>query len=335
MSAMEDILIVPGPDVAAILDGEEAEVMAIVAAAYAAHERGESVVPHSCFLPLPGDRNRAIALPAYLGGERAVAGVKWIASFPENVARGSARASGLVVLSSLATGRPYAVIEGAIVSARRTAASAAIAARALAAAPPPRIGLLGCGAINFEVLRFLLVVWPHVERVLLADLSPARAAAFAERARARFPGVAFATAANWRALAAGCALVSIATTATTPYMDALPGGELRTVLHLSLRDLAPEAVLAADNVVDDADHVCRAQTSLHLAERRGGGRRFIRCTLAEVLAGAAAPKRTADAPTIFSPFGLGVLDIALARYVWEQAARDGKGTRLPFAVRSG
>lgn len=307
--------------------------MAIVAAAYAMHGGGESVVPHSSFLRFPGGRNRAIALPAYLGGPAGVAGLKWIASFPENVEHGLARASGLVVLNSPATGRPYAVVEGALVSARRTAASAALAARALHAdAPPARVGFLGCGAVNFETLRFLLAVWPDIGQVRLADLSAARAAAFAARARARFPRVACAIARDWRTLLAECPLVSIATTATTPYVDALPTDTVRTVLHLSLRDLAPEVVLGADNVVDDADHVCREETSLHLAERATRGRAFIRCTLAEVLAGRAAPKRPRDPCTIFSPFGLGILDIALANFVWERAAACGKGTRLPFAT---
>lgn len=332
MSTGGDILIVPAADVAGILEGEAATLMAIVAAAYAAHRRGETVVPRSCFLRFPGGRNRAIALPAYLGGEVGVAGIKWIASFPANLAWGQARASGLVVLNSPATGRPYAVIEGALVSAQRTAASAALAAQALhAGLPPVRVGLLGCGAINFETLRFLLAVWPGITQVLLTDLSAARAAAFAARARARFPRVTCEIASDWRMLLADCPLVSIATTATTPYIDALPRGALRTIVHLSLRDLAAEVVLAADNVVDDADHVCRAETSLHLAARATRGRAFIRCTLADVLAGIAAPKRTDDSCTVFSPFGLGILDIAVANFVWERAEACGKGTRLPFA----
>jgi len=62
-----------------------------------------------------------------------------------------------------------------------------------------------------------------------------------------------------------------------------------------------------------------------------GDRRFIRAALADVLAGAAPPKREYGGPTIFSPFGLGILDIAVAHYLCERAIALGKGMHLPFA----
>jgi ornithine cyclodeaminase len=123
-------------------------------------------------------------------------------------------------------------------------------------------------------------------------------------------------------------LVSFATTAVEPHVSDLsmcPPGT--TLLHISLRDLSAEAILAGDNVVDDVEHVCRAQTSVHLAEQRSGGRAFIRCELAAVLSGAAPPRR-GPGPTIFSPFGLGILDLAVAEHAVEVAARSGLGTRI-------
>jgi 2,3-diaminopropionate biosynthesis protein SbnB len=332
MTTDTSLLFLPGDDVAELLRDQEAVVMAAVRDAYLAHGRGETLAPHSTFLRFPGGDDRMIALPAYLGGRFDVAGIKWIASFPGNHARGLERASGAVVLSSLTIGRPTAILEGSIISAKRTAASAAVAARALhETAFDPQLGLLGCGRINFEVLRFLLHVWPGLAAVRLYDVDPARAARFADAGANRFPALRFVVVEDAGTLLAGSTLVSIATTAVEPHVAYLGGGPLRTVLHLSLRDLEPAVILAADNVVDDPDHVCRAATSLHRAEQLIGHRGFIRCALADVLAGREPPARDYGVPTIFSPFGLGILDMAVAQLVCERAATERRGLRLPFA----
>jgi ornithine cyclodeaminase len=84
-------------------------------------------------------------------------------------------------------------------------------------------------------------------------------------------------------------------------------------------------ILSCDNIVDDIDHICRAQTSIHLAEQLVGNRDFIRCTLAEIIRGEAAARRSVEGIAVFSPFGLGVLDLAVAQYVRELAFKNNLG----------
>lgn len=325
-----DLLVLGSDEVGDLLAGREAEVIDAVAEAYTLHGRGESSLPHSAFLRFPGNgRDRIIALPAYLGGGFDMAGVKWIASFPGNAGHGLPRASAVMILNSCETGRPTALLEASSISAWRTAASAALAASRLAT-PGAEIGLVGTGPINFEVLRFVRVALPGRDRVVVYDLDPARAEAFASRAAEAWPDLGIRAAPDVASVLAGSSLVSFATTASEPHVGDLSGcGAGSTILHVSLRDLSVEAILESDNVVDDADHVCRASTSLHLAEQAVGDRRFIRCTLADVLAGTAPARRSAGGVTVFSPFGLGVLDLAVARMAFARAVEAGRGIRLP------
>jgi 2,3-diaminopropionate biosynthesis protein SbnB len=324
------MLIIGREQVRRVLDGADAEVVAAVRAAYESHERGETAVPHSVFLRFPDDdRNRIIALPAFLGGDDAVAGIKWISSFPGNVAAGRPRASAVMILNSMRTGAPEAVLEAATVSARRTAASAALAAAVLAApAPDTGVSLVGCGVINREVLRLLRTTLPALAAVTVFDLDPARARALAEECATRHPDLKVEVAPGIGAALGAHRLVSLATTASTPHLDTGPCLPGTLILHLSLRDLTPQTVLSSTNIVDDADHVCRASTSLHLAEQEVGDRDFIASSLGALLLAGVPYRRDEAGLTVFSPFGLGVLDLAVARLVRRRAAALGVGAEF-------
>jgi 2,3-diaminopropionate biosynthesis protein SbnB len=334
----DSLLVLNGNEVTSLLANRELEVIDLVGRAYVAHRRGASSLPHSIFLRFPdNESNRIIGLPAFLGDGFDVAGMKWIASFPGNVERGMERASAVLILNSCETGRAEAILESSVISARRTAASAALAARVLMdGTVPERIGLIGTGVINLEVARFLRAALPGARRFLLFDLDPQRARRFAASLRETLGAeIEAETAASDEEVLAACPLVSFATTAIRPHVHDLsacrPGA---VVLHLSLRDLAPEAILDCDNIVDDPDHVCRAQTSLHLAEQATGGRGFIRCTLADILQGTEPPRRDGTV-AVFSPFGLGVLDIAVGQRVANLARAAGIGIHIPSFLPTG
>jgi ornithine cyclodeaminase/alanine dehydrogenase-like protein (mu-crystallin family) len=93
------------------------------------------------------------------------------------------------------------------------------------------------------------------------------------------------------------------------------------VLHVSLRDLTPQILLASSNIVDDVEHCLKANTSPHLVEQLTGNRDFLLGTLNDVMAGRVAVP--ADRPVVFSPFGLGVLDLAVGKCVYDQVASCG------------
>ena len=68
-------------------------------------------------------------------------------------------------------------------------------------------------------------------------------------------------------------------------------------------------------------------TSPHLAEKLTGGRSFVTGTLAQLIRGECKVDHTR--PAIFSPFGLGVLDLAVGHWIYERAVATGKALQVP------
>lgn len=323
------MMILKGSEVSSLLNGQEKTLIEIVERAYKAHAQGASSLPHSTFLRFPDDdANRIIALPAYLGQEFEVAGMKWVSSFPGNLSRGVDRASAVVILNSPHTGRPEAIIEGSIISAKRTAASAALAAKVFHnGVQNVCLGIIGTGLINFEVVKSLMAVYPELQTLVVYDLDMARAVQFKQKCLETFEQLEICVERDINHVFKRCSLISFATTASQPYVTDLSAcPPSTTILHVSLRDLSPQVILSCDNVADDIGHVCRAGTSLHLAEQLVGHRDFIRGTLADILLGEAPVRKNNGSKVVFSPFGLGVLDLAVSKHVYELARQRGMGT---------
>ena len=317
--------VVPGAQVQQALRGRESQIVELVEGAYRVHSTGASVTPPSYFPRFP-DRpsSRIIALPASIGGRVRVDGLKWISSFPDNVAEGIPRASAVLILNDHDTGYPFACLESSIISATRTAALAASAAGWLSRdrCRPRRIGFFGVGLIARYIHTYLAATGWSFEEIGVYDTSADSAEGF--RGYLDRSGTAGRTTVHDSAerLIRSSDLVVFATSAGEPHVrDPLWFDHNPVVLHVSLRDLAPEIVLASTNIVDDVEHCLRAGTSPHLAEQLTGNRDFVRGTLYDVMVERVT--LPAQAPLVFSPFGLGVLDLAVGKYVYDEVARSG------------
>jgi len=317
--------VISGGQVQGVLQGREAEIVELVAATYRLHGVGDSVNPPSYFLRFPDRPSaRIIALPASIGGPIRVDGLKWVSSFPENVAAGVPRASAVLILNDHDTGYPLACLEASIISATRTAASAALAADWLSRGRPrpTRVGFVGAGLIARYIHMFLAATGWSFDEIGAHDLSAESAAGF--RGYLEQSGTAGQVRVYDSAeeLIRSSDLLVFATVAAQPHVSELSWfGHDPLVLHVSLRDLAPQILLASTNVVDDIEHCLKANTSPHLVEQLTGNRDFLLGTLDDVMAGRITVP--AGRPVIFSPFGLSVLDLAVGKYVYDQVASAG------------
>jgi len=318
--------VISGEQVQQALAGRESEIGALVEATYRLHGAGDSVNPPSYFLRFP-DRpsSRIIALPASLGGPSRVDGLKWISSFPGNTGSGLPRASAVLILNDPDTGYPYACLESSVISATRTASSAALAADKLSQGRtrPLRVGFVGTGLIARYIHTHLRATGWEFEETGVHDLSADSAEGFRgylERSGA--PG-RVTVHDKIEGLIRSSDLLVFATIAGSPHVhDPAWFDHHPLVLHVSLRDLDPAIVLASANFVDDVEHCLKADTSPHLAEQATGGREFIDGTLDDVLTGRVSVPT--DRTVVFSPFGLGVLDLAVGRFVHDEVVRRGE-----------
>ena len=118
--------------------------VAAVERAFAAHGRGEALMPPKVYLPLEKYGGDFRAMPAYLDGS---AGVKWVNSHPGNPKRhGLPAVMGMYILSDPSTAEPLAVMDGTLLTAFRTGAASAVASKHLARKASRTLGIIGCGA---------------------------------------------------------------------------------------------------------------------------------------------------------------------------------------------
>ena len=302
--------------------------MELVQATYRLHSSGDSVNPPSYFLRFP-DRptSRIIALPAHIGGEVQKSGIKWISSFPENRATNLARASAVLILNDASTGYPLACLEASLISATRTAASAALAAESIS--PDPFTGTLaviGTGIIARTTVEWLLFRNWNFRKIKLYDVDKNEAEHFSKWLRDQFKLDAVIQDSLEDAVS-DSSLILFTTTTLDPYLaDKELFAQSPTVLHLSLRDICVNVILASQNIVDDVDHCLKARTSLHLTEMETGNRNFVSGSLVDVLE--KRFKLDHQRPRIFSPFGLGVLDVAVGNFVLEAAKSSGEAIEV-------
>lgn len=318
--------IIPVSAIDAALHELGAAVIDIIARTYLDHSQGWTVNPDSHFLRFP-DRpgDRIIALPASIDRpDLSVSGLKWISSYPGNRRRGLPRASAVLILNDRNTGYPYAVMEGARISAVRTAASAVLGARWLAPDGKRRtagsLSINGTGVIARAILEMFAEDDWHFDRILLFDTNRPALDAFRDDVQ-RDTG--FEVCPTCESEARRGDIVVYTTTATTPHVppDAVFTPN-QTLLHVSLRDLSPETIYGCENYFDDIGHCLKANTSPHLTAQRYGNLSFVSGTIADVMSGRVCPSR--DKPVVFSPFGMGILDLALGHEIYRSVSNAGK-----------
>lgn len=295
--------------------------LAAVESAFAAHGRGDALMPAKVYLSLPQHDGDFRAMPAFLDG---AAGVKWVNSHPQNPVRfGLPSVRAVYVLSDPATASPLAILDGTLLTAWRTGAAGGVASKHLASRRPRTIGLVGSG------VQARVLVEAH--RALFEDLLPLFADLRHEAAEA------LARELGGRAVsveeASGADIVCAQTPSRTPVVMRAwvkPGAHVNAMGADApgKQELDPRVLLDGRVFIDDfeqATHSGEVNVPLHDGALRVDQ---IAGTLGEVVAGRKPGRTRDDEITIFDSTGLAVQDLALARALYERARQRGVGQTL-------
>ncbi|APG82875.1 ornithine cyclodeaminase family protein [Sinorhizobium americanum] len=276
-------------------------------------------VRHHHDVEVPGEADATLLImPAWQPG--AYIGVKMVSVFPGNQTRALPAIHGSYLLSSAKTGELLAILDGGELTARRTAAASALAARHLAREDAGRLLMVGTGRLSANVIEAHASVRP-IRDVAIWGRDPKKAEATAKELDLK--GVAVSVAMDLEAAAREADIVSCATLSSEPLIrgDWLkPGAHLDLIgaFKPSMRESDDRAAARASIFVDTRDGALSEGGDIVQPLRAGViTEASIRADLFELARGTHPGRTTPDEITLFKSVGAALEDLAGAVLAFE------------------
>lgn len=276
---------------------------------------------HHHTVPVPGAPDATLLLmPAWRAGT--YLGIKLVTVFPGNAQKALPAVSAAYVLMDATTGAIKALIDGGELTARRTAATSALAARFLARPDARTLVVVGTGRIARELADFHLALRPSLQTVAVWGRSAAHAGEFASDLARR--GIRASASDDLARAVAAADIVSVATLSTTPLVR---GEWVRPGTHVDLVGGYTPAMREADDAL-----IRKARV---FVDTREGGLKEPGDIVAPIAAGILNPaavadlhdlcrgskdaRRTPEEITVFKSVGAALEDLAAAIEIVEPA----------------
>ena len=317
--------------------------------AFAALSSGTAVVPHRSHLPIERHAGISLIMPAYLDAghlEDQALTVKTVSLFDHNRARGLARIQSAVMVFEPDTGRPQAVLEGATLTAIRTAAASGLATELLARSDSETLAIFGAGVQAAAHLEAICCVRP-IRDVWIYSRTREKASQWIEsltqhppsaptprHARAAPPR--FHLAESPTAALQHADIVCATTTSTDPIFDDAdirPGTHINAVgsFKPTVRELPAKTIIRAEVFVDSREAAWEeAGDLIQPLQDRQIDRQHIRAELGELVLGKMPGRTHPQAITVFKSVGIAIQDAAAARQALANARQLGLGTSVPW-----
>ena len=297
--------------------------------ALAAMFQGDCVMPvrHHHTVSVPGEADATLLLmPARQPGHHI--GAKLVSVFPDNATRSLPAIHGSYLLSSGQTGELLAVIDGGELTARRTAAASALAARHLAREDASKLLVVGTGRLSVNLVEAHSRVRP-IRQVSIWGRDRQKA----ERAAADACALGYAAkvVSDLEAATREADIISCATLSRGPLIKGewlKPGSHLDLIgaFTKEMRESDDEAVRRARVFVDTrAGAFAEAGDILQPIASGVISRDHVQADLAELVRGAEG-RNSPDEITLFKSVGAALEDLAGAILAYQTAMQDSAGS---------
>jgi len=268
------------------------------------------------------------AMPAYLPDLKA-AGMKWISGYPDNYKKGLPYISGLLILNDAESGIPVAVMDGVWITAVRTGAATAVAAKYLARPDSRTVGILGCGVQGRSNLEALSAVFSGITTVKAYDPSPQAQKKYLAEMREKLGLEVIGAGSPREAVVDSDIVVTAGPIARDPKPviedDWLKAGAFASPVDFDAY-WKKEALLGIDKFcVDDTPQIKHFQTIGRLKDTPE-----IYADLGELVLGKKPGRENDQERTMSMNLGLALEDIGVAIRIYGQALEKRVGQRLPL-----
>jgi ornithine cyclodeaminase len=323
-----DVLVLDAEAVTRLLPIQDC--IGLMREALAALARGEALVPLRMVMRMPDGSGFLGLMPGHLApvkGHDAALGMKAVSVFPGNVARGIDSHQGAVLLFEPDTGRLSALMDGATITAIRTAAVSAVATDLLARPDAAELAILGAGVQARTHLEALAAVRP-LHRVRVWSRNRQHASAFADDSAKQLEVLAVGSAED---AVRGADIVATVTASSEPI---LRRSWLKDGVHINAvgastptaREIDTETVAAARLFVDRRESALNEAGDVLIPMREGVFTAdHIQAELGDVIIGKHPGRTSADELTLFKSLGIAVEDVAAAAFVVRRARETGSG----------
>jgi ornithine cyclodeaminase/alanine dehydrogenase len=303
------------------------EIIAALETAFRAKGEGRTEMPPKPGVHPGGGDNFIHAMPAYIQDLKS-AGVKWVSGYPENYKRGLPYITGLLIYNDVENGLPLAVMDCVWITAKRTGAASAVAARRLARPESSVMGMLGCGVQGQSHAEAFTETFP-LKKILAydKDAESARRYAAAMTRQLKVEVVAVKTP---REAVSGCDIVATAGPILKVPHATIQAGWLDEGAFASLVDY--DSYWSREALAQAAKFCTDDIPQLKLYQSMGYFQNIppIHADLGELVTGKKKGRENSKERTMTANLGLAIDDMAVAPLIFARAKEKGIGTWLPL-----